>query len=116
MLVNTDEQEITVFGNLGKDEPLELYKISIGNDSPSKTYHRLTDMKFVKKNRLITLSIEGKLSVFMVTKLEHHLLKEFDLRTLRQFNSGSSFVSLGVDNSGGSDFICVSTQKNLEKG
>jgi len=83
MLVNTDELEITVFGNLAKNEPQELYKISFDSSIQGKTQPQITDMKFLSKNRLVTLSTEGKITVFSITKSEHILLKEFELKSLR---------------------------------
>lgn len=115
MLLNTDEQEITVLGNLGKEEPQELYKIQLGASVPGIAASSLTDMKLMHNNRLLTLSTDGKVSVFKVGKVDYTLLKEFDLRSIRQLSQGVQFVSLGVDDSGASDFFCVSTLRLHDK-
>ena len=110
LFVNTDEFEVTAFGKLEGETPTELFKIDNISNGIKVGDSKLTDIKCVSKNKFVTLTSDGKLSLYLYSANEYKLIKEHDLSTARNRPSNEQFVSIGADSTFKSGLIAVSTE------
>lgn len=116
LFVNTDEFEITAFGDLEKDTPRQLFiieNISKGQSNQEEDIF-ITDMKCLSQNRLVTLTSDGKISLYTYSNSAYSLVNEFDLKSDRTHLGTDSYVSLGVDSTQKLDMLCVSSKDDSQ--
>lgn len=104
LFVNTNENEITMFSNLDQEEPLEVHKITdIDGD-------RLISMRTMYNSRLITLSKDGKLSLFRYNDNKATLLSRMNMNYGRPQKLREVYLSMGVSDLF-TNYIILTTKK-----